>query len=78
MLSAMTKEDVEKFLCSVDLRSPLEEALNSAVSCMATEPARFFSSFFYAKELLLNLGSILATPCLPRSHPAALPRPSLL
>eukprot|EP00966_Prymnesium_polylepis_P265976 6143918-Prymnesium_polylepis.1 len=65
--SAMTKEEVEKFLGSVDLRTPLEEGLNAAVSYLATNPASFFSNFFYAKELLHKFGCALREACCTRS-----------
>ena len=58
--ATMSKEEVEKFLSSVDLRTPLEEGLNAAVSYLAADPASFFSNFFYAKEFLAKIGCVAA------------------
>ena len=52
----MTKEEVETYLASVDLRGPLEEALNTAVSNTTKKPVTFFSGHFTAKKIAADLG----------------------
>ena len=45
-MSAMTKDEVETYLAAVDLRTPLEAALNVAVSRMTMAPQIFFAHYF--------------------------------
>eukprot|EP00965_Chrysotila_dentata_P093067 3074048-Pleurochrysis_carterae.AAC.1 len=44
--TALTKKDVETYLGSVDVRGPLEAALNAAVSFQTKEPMEFFTRHF--------------------------------
>lgn len=55
-MSILGKDDVEMYLSQVDLRSPLEEGLNAAVSVMTYNPVNFFANFFAAKELVAKFG----------------------
>ena len=62
----MNKDEVETYLSRVDLRSPLEEGLNAAVSVMTYNPLGFFADFFVAKELIANFGCARLTATAPR------------
>ena len=47
-MAGLTKEKVQAYLASVDVQSPLEKALNAAVSALAPEPTKFFGEYFGA------------------------------
>jgi len=55
-MAALTKEEVETYLASVDLRSPLESALNNAVSSKTMAVKDFFSGYFGALKVKEDLG----------------------
>ena len=65
MAAPLTKVEVEAYLSTVDLRGPLEEALNTAVSNLTRSPVDFMSGHFAAKKLANDLGIIPAMvgPC---------------
>ena len=65
MAKPLTKEEVESYLGSVDLRGPLEEALNVAVSNQASVPVAFLSGHFAAKKAAMDIGIIpqMVGPC---------------
>jgi len=44
--ATLSKEEVETYLSSVDLRSCLEGALNAAVAARAPDPPAFFRDHF--------------------------------
>lgn len=46
MPAPLSKAEVETYLGSVDLRTPLEQALNAAVAAQAKMPADFFADYF--------------------------------
>jgi creatine kinase len=48
-MAQLTKQEVEAYLASVDLRTPLEEALNAAVTAMTKDPIAFFAAHFASK-----------------------------
>eukprot|EP00965_Chrysotila_dentata_P093068 3074048-Pleurochrysis_carterae.AAC.2 len=48
MAAALTKSEVETYLATVDLRGPLEGALNAAISAQAKAPIEFFGAYFAA------------------------------
>jgi hypothetical protein len=52
----LSKEEVEKYLGTVDLRAPLEEALNTAVSNLTKKPVGFLADHFGAKKFAESLG----------------------
>ena len=51
MAKPLSKDEVEQYLSSVDLRSPLEEALNVAVSNLTRTPPIFLAGHFAAKKI---------------------------
>ena len=57
---ALSKEDVESYLKTVDLRGPLEIGLNAAVSAATMKPDHFFAGFFKTKAMLANSGCAAA------------------
>ena len=62
---AMTKDQVESYLGSTDVRTPLEQALNSVVSSQSSKPWDFFSSYFMEKTIAMDLR------CLTQAHTLA-------
>ena len=58
-MTSLGKDEVETYLSRIDLRSPLEEGLNAAVSVMTHKPLSFFSNFFVTKELLSKFGCVV-------------------
>ena len=65
MAKPLTKEEVEAYLGKVDLRGPLEEALNVAVSNLTMDPVAFLSGHFAASKLARELGILptMVGPC---------------
>ena len=55
-MAALGKADIEGYLNSVDLSSPLQEALNAAVSVQTYQPLPFFADFFVTKEFISSFG----------------------
>ena len=68
-MAGLTKEKVQAYLESVDVQSPLEKALNAAVSALAPEPTKFFGEYFGA----VAAGTWCAGSCpnLSSHHPPA-------
>ena len=64
-MTALTKGEVEAYLSSVDLRSPLEEALNVAVSNLTKDPPKFLAGHFGTAKIAKGLGIIpqMVGPC---------------
>ena len=56
MAAPLTKEEVEQYLGKVDLRGPLEEALNVAVSNLTMDPVGFLAGHFAGKKKAMDLG----------------------
>ena len=56
MATALSKEEVEEYLAGIDLRSPLERALNEAVACLTKDPPAFLSGHFAASKKASDLG----------------------
>ncbi len=46
MTTPPTQKEVEDYLATVDLKTPLEQALNAAVAAKATDPKAFFADYF--------------------------------
>ena len=65
MAAALTKGEVEAYLSSVDLRSPLEEALNVAVSNLTKDPPKFLAGHFGAAKVSKDIGinPAMVGPC---------------
>ncbi|KOO36777.1 ATP-dependent DNA helicase q-like 3-like protein, partial [Chrysochromulina tobinii] len=65
MAAALTKEEVEEYLTGVDLRTPLERALNEAVACLTTDPPSFLAGHFAAAKKAADLGitADMVGPC---------------
>ena len=63
----LTKQDIAQYLESVDLRTPLESALNAAVQANTTEPDKFFAEHFCKK--VLAAGGKLPACCTISSAP---------
>ena len=58
---AMTKEEVEAYLSTTDVRTPLETALNAIVASKAPKAGSFFANYFVAASEYEKLGC--AKPC---------------
>ena len=65
MAAALTKEEVEEYLTGVDLRTPLERALNEAVACLTRDPPSFLAGHFAAAKKAADLGitADMVGPC---------------
>ena len=64
---------VESYLGKVDLRGPLEEALNVAVSNLTMDPTGFLSGHFAGKKKAMDLG---ITPAMVGPCDGLLPQPT--
>ena len=73
MANPLTKEEVEQYLGKVDLRGPLEEALNVAVSNLTMDPTGFLSGHFAGKKKATDLG---ITPAMVGPCDGLLPQPT--
>ena len=64
-MATLNKDEVEDYLAKVDLRSPLERALNEAVACLAKDPLTFFAGHFIAAKKAVDIGitSDMVGPC---------------
>jgi hypothetical protein len=64
-MAELTKEDVEQYLGQYDLRTPLEGALNAAVSNQTTKPSAFLAGHFAAAMRAESLGitADMVGPC---------------
>ena len=58
MTTSLTKEEVEEYLSGVDLRSPLERALNEAVACLTKDPPAFLAGHFAASKRAADIGIV--------------------
>jgi hypothetical protein len=73
MAGELSKDDVEAYLGSVDVRSHLEEALNGAVSALTKDPTAFFGAHYASKLLLRSMG---ITPAMTGPCDGLLPQPT--